>query len=149
MKCLESVWVFCTVAVVGFVMSLWVTACATNGSHSLMIDARQVPAVQYMPGEITAMLEDLGYQLIPDPDPIKSAERYAEYRLQFKARDAADIRIDVHIKMVTNVTGLHLYQRGEKEPTAETAERYRQLKKRVERQFGAENVSDTHPFLTP
>jgi hypothetical protein len=54
-----------------------------------MIDTRQVPAVQYMPGEITAMLEDLG------------------------------------------------------------TERYHELRKRVELQFGAENVSDKHPFQTP
>ena len=115
----------------------------------MMIDARQVPAVQYMPGEITAMLEDLGYELIPDPDPLKSAERYAEYRMRFKARDAASTRIDVHIKMVNSVTGLHLYQVGEKGRMPATAERYRELRRRVEPHFGAENVSDKHPFLTP
>jgi hypothetical protein len=69
--------------------------------------------------------------------------------MQFKARDAADIRIDVHIKMVNSVTGLHLYQVVEKGSVPATAERYHELRKRVELQFGAENVSDNHPFLTP
>lgn len=123
MKCMESLWPFSTVVALGVLMSFYVAGCATTAGHSLMIDARQVPAVQYMPGEITAMLEDLGYELIPDPDPVKTAERYAEYRMQFKARDAANIRIDVHIKMVNNVTSLHLYQLGEKETTAATAKR--------------------------
>ncbi|MEA2080781.1 MAG: hypothetical protein U9P00_13190 [Pseudomonadota bacterium] len=69
--------------------------------------------------------------------------------MQFKARDAANIRVDVHVKMVNNVTGLHVYQVGEKESTPATIEHYRELKKRVELQFGAENVSDKHPFQTP
>jgi hypothetical protein len=149
MKRMKSVLPCSALVALGVLMSLCFPGCATNAGQSLMIDARQVPAVQYMPGEITAMLEDLGYQLVPDPDPVKSAERYAEYRMQFKARDAASTRIDVHIKMVNNVTGLHLYQVGEKGPMPATAERYRKLRKRVELQFGAENVSDTHPFLGP
>ena len=149
MKHMESVWPLFAVVALSALMSLWLPGCATSGGQSLMIDTRQVPAVQYMPGEITAMLEDLGYQLIPDPDPVKTVERYAEYRMQFKARDAANIRIDVHIKMASNVTGLHVYQVGEKESTVATTERYRELKKRVELQFGAENVSNKHPFLTP
>jgi hypothetical protein len=149
MKRMESASpLFAIVALVAL-MHLWLAGCATTGSQSLMIDTRQLPAAQYMPGEITAMLEDLGYQLIPDPDPVKSAERYAQYRMQFKARDAEDIRIDVHIKMVNSVTGLHLHQLGEKGSTAATTARYRELRNRVELQFGAENVSDKHPFLTP
>ena len=135
-------WSFSLVVALTVSISLCAAGCANTSGHRLTIDARKVPAVQYMPGEITAMLEDLGYQLIPDPDPVKTAERYAEYRMQFKSRDAADIRIDVHIKMVNRVTSLYLYQLGEKEATEATAERYRQLRKRVEMQFGAENVSD-------
>jgi len=149
MKRMESVGPLFAIVALSALMCLWLPGCATTGDQSLMIDTRRVPAVQYMPGEITAMLEDLGYQLIPDPDPLKSTERYAEYRMQFKARDAADIRIDVHIKVVNNVTGLHVYQVGEKKSTAATTERYRELRKRVELEFGAENVSDKHPFLTP
>jgi len=149
MKRIESASPLFAAAALSVLMSLWVPGCATSAGQSLMIDSRQVPAVQYMPGEITTMLEDLGYQLVPDPDPVKTAERYAEYRMQFRARDAADIRIDVHIKMVNSVTGLHLYQVGEKGSMPAKAERYRELKRRVELQFGAENVSDNHPFLTP
>jgi hypothetical protein len=142
MKYSEPVWAYRLVVALAVTVSLGIAVCATAPGHRLTIDARQVPAVQYMPGEITAMLEDLGYQLIPDPDPVKTVERYAEYRMQFKARDAADIRIDVHIKMVNRVTSLYLYAGGEKVATAATAKRYRQLRKRVEMQFGAENVSD-------
>ena len=149
MKFMKLVGPLFAVVPLSCLMCLWLTGCATSGGQSLMIDARQVQAVQYMPGEITAMLEDLGYQLIPDPDPLKTAERYGEYRMQFKAPDAADIRIDVHIKMVNSVTGLHLYQVVEKGSVPATVERYHELRKRVELQFGAENVSDNHPFLTP
>jgi len=149
MKRMESVSRLFAVVALGVLMSLCVPGCATTGGQSMMIDTRQVPAVQYMPGEITAMLEDLGYRPIPDPDPVKTAERYAEYRMQFKARDAANVRIDVHIKMVNSVTGLHLYQVGEKGPMPVTAKRYHELRKRIELQFGAENVSDKRPFLTP
>jgi len=120
---MESVWPCSAPVALGVLVCLWLTGCATTGDQSLMIDTRQVPAVQYMPGEITAMLEDLGYELIPDPDPVKTAERYAEYRMQFKARDAAGIRIDVHIEMVNNVTGLHLYRVGQKGPMPAKAER--------------------------
>ena len=149
MKRMESVGPLFAIVALSVLMCLWLSGCATTGDQSLMIDTRRVPAVQYMPGEITAMLEDLGYQLIPDPDPLKTAERYAEYRMQFKARNAANIRIDVHIKMVNSVTGLQPYRVGEKGVMPATTERYRELRKRVELQFGAENVSDKHPFLTP
>ena len=64
MKHMESVWPLFAVVALSALMSLWLPGCATSGGQSLMIDTHQVPAVQYMPGEITAMLEDLGYQFI-------------------------------------------------------------------------------------
>ena len=148
MKRISLKWPSLRIMALSAVMFL-LLGCAMNGRQSLMIDARHVPAIQYMPGEITTMLEDLGYKLIPNTDPVKAAERYGEYRLQFKARDAENIRIDVHIRMVDNVTGIHLYDTADKTPGAATAQRYNELKKRVELEFGAENVSNNHPFLTP
>ena len=122
------------------VLLLYLPACATRDTDSLMIDTRNVLAVRYMPGEITSMLDDLGYRLIADPDPAKTAELYGEYRMQFQAREAAHIMIDVHIKIVGNDTFLHLYTTDENVSEAVTTRRFRALKKRVERQFGAENV---------
>lgn len=143
MKYMQSLGSVASVVALGILLvGPWCTACTTKAGHKLTIDARRVPAVQYMPGEITAMLEDLGYRLIPDPDPVTTAERYGEYRMQFRARDATDIKIDVHIRMVNSVTRLYLYRVGGNGSTAATAERYYELRQHVERQFGAENVTD-------
>ena len=143
MKYTQSLGAVATFVALGaLIVGSMCTACSTKGGHKLTIDARRVPAVQYMPGEITAMLEDLGYRSIPDPDPVTTAGRYGEYRMQFQAQDAKDVNIDVHIRMVDSVTRLHLYRVDGNGVTAVTAERYRELRRRVERQFGAENVTD-------
>jgi len=149
MSCIKINMPCLPLAVLYAVIVLLLSGCAMNGRQSLMIDARKVPAVQYMPQEITSMLDDLGYRVIRDPDPAKTVERYAEYRLQFRARDAETVRIDVHIRMLDNVTGVHLYNSTENKPGADTMQRFNELKKRVQLQFGAKNVTDNRPFRTP
>jgi len=130
-------------------MVLLLSACATGGGQSLMVDTHHVPAVGYLPDEITAMLEDLGYALIPESDAERAAQNFEEYKLQFKARDEANVRVDVHFRLVDKLTGIHLYNADEKAPSAATTQRYNALKKRVEREFGVDSVSDNHPLRIP
>jgi len=103
----------------------------------------------YLPDEITAMLEDLGYALIPESDAERAAQNFEAYKLQFKARDEANVRVDVHFRLVDKLTGIHLYNADEKAPSAATTQRYNALKKRVEREFGVDSVSDNHPLRIP
>ena len=51
--------------------------------------------------------------------------------------------------MVGNDTVIYLYTTDENVSGAVTARRFRALKERVERQFGADNVSDRKRFLGP
>lgn len=131
-------------------MLLLVSGCTTKGSRILLLDTRDVPAAgQYMPNEITAMMEDLGYKLIADPDPVQTAERYSEYRMQYRAHDADEFRIDVHMKMVGDNTRFYFYQLGREVPDAFGERRYQELRARLEFQFGATNVSEDRSFFTP
>lgn len=125
------------------------TACATQNVQSLRIDTRHIKGVQYKPVEMSNMLDDLGYERIPNPDPARAVENYEEYRMQFRARDASEIRIDVHIRMTNGVIGIHFYEKGKKQLGDVALQRYYLLKKRVEFQFGKDHVSENRPFLTP
>ena len=144
-----SVWLLSALLTMVPLMGLGFGGCATTEGQSLRIDARQVPAVQYMPDEITSVLEDLGYQLIPDPYPATTAQRHDQIRMQFRARDASGTRIDVHIQLVSKVTGLNLYRVVEGGSRVAAPERFAELKRQVELRFGAENVTETRTLLLP
>lgn len=132
------------------VLFFFLSACSSKGTRILMINTRDVPAAgQYMPGEITAMMEDLGYRFIQDPDPVKAAQRHGDYRMQYRARDADDVRVDVRIQMLGDKTGFYFYQAGRDELDAGAEHRYHELRARVETQFGAANVVEDRPFYTP
>lgn len=124
-------------------------ACATNNVKTLRIDTRHIEAIGYMPVEITNMMYDLGYDLLPDPNPARAVEKYEQYRMHFRARDSSDIRIDVHIRMTDNVTGIHFYEKG-KQQLGETArQRYGALKRRVDIQFGRDHIVEGRSLRTP
>lgn len=111
-------------------------------------------AIQYMPGEITAMLEDLGYEWVPVRDPavghgVRVSQQYGQYRMQFRARDGAGITIDVHMRISDNVTGLYFHQAGDAGPTADSRAHYRKLKERISLEFGADSISEGQTFFTP
>ena len=119
---------------------LLVSACATSGGQSLTIDTRHVPAVEYLPDEVTAMLEDLGYTPIPDTSAERLAQSFDIYTMQFRAKDDHDVRIDVHMRLVDKITAIQLYKLNEKKPGIDTLQRYQVLKQRVESEFGVDNV---------
>ena len=121
-------------------MLLLVTACATSGSQRLTLDTRDVPAVEYLPDEVTAMMDDLGYAVMPESDAQRLVQSFDDYTLHFKARDDANIRVDVHFRLVDKLTAMHLYNTTEKSPGAATRQRYKALKQRVQQEFGADNV---------
>ena len=121
-------------------MALLVSGCASSGKQRLVIDTRAVPAVEYLPDEITAMLESLGYVVIPESDAAKRARTFADYKMQLKARDAENVRVDVDFKLVDKLTRIHLYNTDEKTPSAATIQRYQALKNRMEWEFGVDSV---------
>ena len=122
------------------VMFLLVSGCATGGGTRLTIDSRDVPAIEYLPKEVTAMLKDLGYEPVSTSDAERWARNFEDYKMQFKARDDANIRVDVDFKLISQLTGIHLYNTTEKTPGAATMQRYNALKKRVEWEFGVDSV---------
>ncbi len=121
-------------------MVLLLSGCATGGIQKLVIDTSQVPAVDYLPDEVTSMLEDLGYEVIPESDAERWARNFDDYKMQFKARDAENIRVDVQFTLIDRLTRLHLYDINEKTPGAATIQRFNTLKKRVEWEFGVDSV---------
>ena len=86
------------------------------------------------------MLKDLGYEAVAEPDAERWARSFEDYKVQFKARDDATIRVDVDFKLINQLTGIHLYNTAEKTPGAATMQRYEILKKRVEWEFGVDSV---------
>jgi len=48
-----------------------------------------------------------------------------------------------------NMMGLHFSEAGTDQPGVAALDYYRKLKDRVVLEFGADNVSDTHSFMTP
>jgi hypothetical protein len=119
---------------------LLLAGCASSGGQSLTLDTRQVPAVEYLPDEVTAMLEDLGYEVMPESRAQRLAQSFDDYKLQFKARDADNIRVDVDFRLTDKLTRMHLYNANEKTPSAATLQRYNALKQRVQREFGVDSV---------
>ena len=87
-----------------------------------------------------------------DPDighPVKVAEHNGQYRMLFQARDNTAIRVEVHIRVAGNHTGLHFYEVGNKNLGEPARAHYRKLKQRLVLEFGADNVTDNHPLLAP
>jgi hypothetical protein len=131
------------------------SGCATvTGGRTLDVDTGNLEGVQNMPQEISRMLEALGYESLPvhDPDighPVKIAEQNGQYRMLFQARGNPAIRVEVHIRVAGNRTGLHFYEVGNKSLGESARQHYQQLKQRLVLEFGADNVTDNHPLLAP
>lgn len=134
------------------VIVLLLSACVGSGGKNLTLDTRHVPAVQYLPGEVTSLLDDLGYEVVAETDaksPALSfdnadAERMAQsfdkYKMNFKARDDANIKVEVYFRLNEKLTRMHFYNIAEKTPSAATVQRFNKLKQRVEDEFGADSV---------
>jgi len=131
------------------------SGCASvTGGRTVDVDTGNLEGAQNMPQEISRMLESLGYESLPvhDPDighPVKIAEQNGQYRMLFQARANPAIRVEVHIRVAGNHTGLHFYDTGNKEPGAAALQYYQKLKQRLVFEFGADNVTDKHPLLAP
>jgi hypothetical protein len=119
---------------------LLLAGCASSGGQRLTLDTRQVSAVEYLPDEVTAMLEDLGYEVMPEPKTQRLAQSFENYKLQFKARDAENIRVDVDFKLNEKLTRMLLYTTNEKTPSAATLQRYQLLKARLQQEFGVDSI---------
>lgn len=134
--------------------ALLVPGYALAGDRVLKIDPRHMVGVQNMHSEIASMLEDLGYEWQPISDhttgqPVQVAEEYGQYRMLFRAADKVTVQVDVHIRKNDNMTGLHFSEVGTDQPGDAAMDYYRKLKDRAVLEFGADNVSDKHSFMTP
>ena len=67
----------------------------------------------------------------------------------FRAADNGAVQVEVHIRINDNMTGLHFSEVGADQPGDTALEYFRKLKDRVVLEFGADNVSDKHSFITP
>ena len=110
--------------------------------------------VQNMRSEITFMLEGLGYEWQPvrDPatgQPVKVANELGQYRMQFRTAGEVTVQVEVRIRKDNRMTGLHFSEVGTDQPGAAALDYYRKLKERAVQRYGADNVSDKRPFMTP
>ncbi len=151
---IKSLWRRCQAVVLLGALIMCLPGYAASSDKVLKINPGDDAAIQYMPGEITAMLEDLGYEWVPVHDPavghgVEVAQQYGQYRMQFRASDGAEITIDVHMRISDNVTGMYFHETGDEGSAVSSQGRYRKLKDRMSLEFGADNVSEGHSFLTP
>jgi hypothetical protein len=127
---------------------------AASDDKVLKVDPRDVTGIQYLPAEIAAMMEDLGYEWMPVHDHavhhgLEVALQNGQYRMKIQATDDVVITIDVHIRISDNVTGFYYHAAGNDAQDASSQTRYRKLKERLALEFGAGNVSEGHSFFTP
>ena len=83
---IKSGWSHYPVAVLLGAILLSLPGYAASSDMVLKINPGDDAAIQYMPGEITAMLEDLGYVWVPVHDPavghgVEVAQLYGQYRM--------------------------------------------------------------------
>ena len=151
-------WKWCSQArdktsMVLFVMLVLLPVYAAGAGKILKIDPRHTVGLQDMPSEITSMLEELGYEWQPVKDPvtgqpIRVIQQHGQYRMLFRATANTSVQIDVHIRIGDNVTGLHLSGIGGEAPD-DAPDYYRELRERMELEFGADSVSEGSFLFTP
>lgn len=132
---------------------LFLAGCATQSGHILKVNPGDVKALQYMPDEISDVLEELGYSWVPLVDRetgrlVKMTSVYEEYRMRYQNPDQS-VMIDVHIRNRDNVTGLHLKQTGNTGDGKSLNEQFQRLKRHLQEVFGQENVRESSALLTP
>jgi predicted ATPase len=123
-----------------FAVLLLLSGCTSSGGKSLVLDTRQVPAVENLPREVTVVMNDLGYEVIPETDAKRWARNFDDYKMRFRSRADANIRVDVDFKLVDNLTRMRLYNSDKKTPGDITAQRYDELKQRLQQEFGVDSV---------
>lgn len=136
-------------ALILFLLAL-MTACATQQAITLKVNSRHVEGIQYAPQEITHMMTDLGYQQLRVKDPVTEqsvavAEKFGEYRLLFQSLEDNNIRVDIHIVMEDGRMALYLYDIDNDVPDETTLRLHEQLLQRLKLEYGADNVSSSHP----
>jgi ABC-type transport system substrate-binding protein len=150
----SSVWRRYLAAVFVCTMVQCLPAYAAGSDKVLKIDPRDVTGIQYMPEEIASMMEELGYEWMPVHDHavghgIEVAQQNGQYRMKFRASDAAAVTIDVHIRISDNVTGFYYHDAGDDAQDESSQSRFQKLRERMTLEFGADNVSEGHSFFTP
>jgi hypothetical protein len=127
------------------VFALLSLGCASGGGERIRIDMRNVAGHGYMPGEVTTMLQALGYDWVPIPDPnsrreVQTVQQNDEYRMQFEYLETRQVRIDVRIRRKDGLTRLHFHEPGSNTLSASSRALLERLQQRVVQEFGAPNV---------
>jgi hypothetical protein len=152
---IKPVWFgYLMAAFLGSIVVLCQPGYAAGSDKVLKIDPGDVTDIPYMPAEIGAMLEDLGYEWLPVHDHavghgLEVALVGGQYRMKFRATDDAAVTIDVHIRISDNLTGLYYHGAGGGTSDDSEHARYDKLKERMALEFGADNISEGHSFFTP
>jgi hypothetical protein len=128
------------------ILALAVTACELQHSAILKVNPRHDAGVEYAPQELTKMMTGLGYQQLRVKDPVTEqsvtiAEKYGEYRMLFQSLENNNIRVDIHIDMLDGRIALYFYNINSSAFNSSSLQLYEQLRKRLELEYGAENVS--------
>jgi len=96
------------------------------------------------------MMTILGYQQLRVKDPVTGqsvsvAEKYGEYRLLFQSPEDNNIQVDIHIVKTDGRITLYFYNINNSALDTSSLHSYEQLRQRLEFEYGAENVSGSHP----
>ncbi len=96
------------------------------------------------------MMTELGYQQLRVKDPVTEqsvsvAEKYGEYRLLFHSLEDNNMRVDIHITKQDSRIALYLYNINNSPPGDSALRLHKQLLQRLQLEYGAENVSSSHP----
>ena len=120
--------------------------CATPGGETLKIDARDVVGMHYMPGELSLMLNGLGYEWIPIVDSefrteVKMLERDGYYHMRFEYAETRQVRVDARIRVRDGVTRLRFYETDGGALSPSSRALLQKLQERAELEFGSTNVA--------
>jgi hypothetical protein len=126
------------------------TACAAQQAITIKVNPRHDEGVQYSPQEVSRMMTELGYQQLRVKDPVTEqsvsvAEKYGEYRLLFHSLEDNNMRVDIHITKQDSRIALYLYNINNSPPGDSALRLHKQLLQRLQLEYGAENVSSSHP----
>jgi hypothetical protein len=89
---------------------------------------------------------------VHDPDvghPVKVAETNGQYRMLFQSRAVPAVRVAVHIRVNGNTLGMHIYETGRSGLGDQGMRLYRELRQRLEFEYGADKVTESLPLLSP
>jgi len=127
---------------------------AGSDSRILKIDPNPVIGTTNMPDEMRAMFHALGYesQYLVDPEShlrVETTMQDEQFRMRFVPGHAPGIRVDVHIRILDNVTGLHIERTSDETPASVFEAEFDRIRERAEAEFGPKQVKESGWLFSP